>query len=108
MRAARRRVLDREDPERQPGPDAGQPARLRLNTFYFPGWTLTVDGGQRAIDYSNPQGTIEFVLGPGQHAVQFRFGDTPIRWWSTIISLLTLLGALLALWMARKHKGVTA
>jgi hypothetical protein len=84
--------------------EVAQPARLRLNTFYFPGWSLTVDGGDRTIDYNNPQGVIEFLLEPGQHVVRFRFGDTPIRWWSTIISVLTLLVSLSALWMARKRK----
>ncbi|MFL5800211.1 MAG: YfhO family protein, partial [Roseiflexaceae bacterium] len=83
--------------------DAAQPARLRLNTFYFPGWTLTVDGAERTIDYTNPQGVIEFLLEPGQHVVRFRFVDTPIRWWGTILSLLTLLLSLSALWMARKR-----
>ena len=46
-------------------------SRLRLNTFYFPGWTLYVDGVGRPIDYSNPQGVMEFSLGSGLHGVKF-------------------------------------
>ena len=47
-------------------------AWLRLNTFYFPGWKLYVDGLKRPIDYSNPQGVMEFSLGSGMHGGQVR------------------------------------
>ena len=66
-------------------------SRLRLNTFYFPGWTLYVDGVERPIDYSNPQGVMEFSLGSGLHGVKFAFEDTPVRAWAGRLSLLALL-----------------
>lgn len=65
-------------------------AWLRVNTFYFPGWTLYVDGARRAIDFRNPQGVMEFALKPGEHLVQVVFADTPIRLWSARLSLLAL------------------
>jgi hypothetical protein len=87
----------------------GQSARLRLNTFYFPGWTLTVDSGGRAIDYNNPQGAIEFLLEPGTHVVRFRFVDTPIRWWSATLSLLTLVLGLSTFWLpSRRNRRVAS
>jgi len=76
-------------------------ARLRLNTFYFPGWTLHVDGVERPIDYANPQGVMEFSLGPGQHGVKFVFGNTPIRLWSTWLSWLALLWLAAMPWVGR-------
>lgn len=76
-------------------------ARLRVNTFYFPGWSLYVDGVERPIDYSNPQGVIEFSLERGEHLVQMIFADTPIRLWSTRISLLALFLLLFAPWLER-------
>jgi len=71
-------------------------ALLQANTFYFPGWTLSVDGVERPVAVSNPQGAMVFSLGPGQHLVQLRFKDTPVRLWSIWLSLLTLLLLLLA------------
>jgi hypothetical protein len=70
-------------------------ARLQVNTFYFPGWTLTVDGVERPVEVSSPHGLIEFDLERGEHHVQVRFRDTPIRRWSTGCSLLSLLLLLL-------------
>jgi hypothetical protein len=69
--------------------EARDEARLRINTFYFPGWSVEVDGTPRPIDRGNPQGLMEIALEPGSHHVRVVFGDTPIRWWATRLSLLT-------------------
>jgi uncharacterized membrane protein len=71
--------------------EIAEEARLRVNTFYFPGWTLYVNGAERAVTYDNPQGTMEFSLERGEHVVQVRFEDTPVRLWSTRASLLALV-----------------
>jgi hypothetical protein len=63
-------------------------ATVQVNTFYFPGWTLTVDGVQAPIDYGNAQGLIRFTLAPGEHQAQLRFNNTPIRRLSTELSLV--------------------
>jgi hypothetical protein len=65
-------------------------ARLRINTFYFPGWTLYVDGQERPVDYGNPQGVMEFSLEPGEHRIEVRFADTPFRQAGVGLSLLAL------------------
>ena len=66
-------------------------SRLRLNTFYFPGWTLFVDSAEQPVDYDNPQGVMEFSLGSGLHGVKFVFADSPVRAWAGRLSLLALL-----------------
>jgi hypothetical protein len=81
-----------------------QAARLRINTFYFPGWTLYVDGGERPLDYSSPQGVMEFSLEPGEHRVEVSFRDTPLRQVSTGLSLLALAGLALTPWLRRLHR----
>jgi hypothetical protein len=63
-------------------------ARLRVSTFFFPGWTVYVDGEERPLMVDNPQGVMEFNLEPGDHWVQVRFEDTALRRWSTLLSLL--------------------
>ena len=67
--------------------DIAEEARLQANVFYFPGWTLYVDGAERPIHQGNPQGLIRFSLAPGTHKVEIRFTDTPVRLWSKWLSL---------------------
>lgn len=74
-------------------------ARLQVNTSYFPGWTLYVDGAERPIEISDPQGLMEFCLEPGQHGVRLLFTNTPVRLWSTRLSLLALFLLLLTPWL---------
>jgi len=80
--------------------DITQDARLRLNTFYFPGWTLFVDDARAPVDVGNPHGTMEFRLPPGRHNVVFVFADTPVRRWGTGVSLATLMLLLLSWWLS--------
>jgi hypothetical protein len=82
-----------------------QTARYRINTFYFPGWTLSVDGAERPVEYGNPQGLMEFTLEPGEHAIRVWFGDTPVRRaaaWLSLAALLALLLTPAALWLRRR------
>ena len=67
-----------------------RPARLRLNTFYFPGWQLFVDGAERPLDYSNRYGLMEFFLEEGSYLIEARFTDTPVREWSQRLSLVAV------------------
>ncbi len=67
-----------------------EPARLRANTLYFPGWTLLVDGEEQPLEHMDPTGVMEFRLEPGEHRVDLRFVDTPPRLWGGRISLLSL------------------
>ena len=70
--------------------DITQAARLQVNTFYFPGWTVTVDGQDRPAAPGQPQGLIDLTLEPGTHRVEVWFGDAPLRRWSTALSFLAL------------------
>jgi hypothetical protein len=79
--------------------EAAGPAALRVATFYYPGWQLTVDDQPRIVTVQNPYGLIDFSLEPGTHRVHLSFEPTPLRqgagWGSLGILLLT---ALIALW----------
>ncbi len=68
-----------------------EPALVRANTFYFPGWVLTVDGVPRPVEVAEPYGLMDFTLEPGEHTVVLSFEDTPIRLWATRLSLFSLL-----------------
>lgn len=68
----------------------GEKSRVRLNEYYYPGWTLFVDDKKVAIDYNNWYGLIEFSVPAGKHMIKTQFLDTPIRKISNLISLGSL------------------
>lgn len=75
---------------------------VRVNTFYFPGWQLYIDGGRRELSHGNPQGLMEFSLPPGLHIVELRWGSTEARTWGAWLSVLALLLLVLTPWL-RSH-----
>lgn len=78
---------------------------LRLNTFYFPGWRLFVDGHERPIDYANPSGLIEFSLDRGEHLVEARFTPTSDRRLGGALSVAGLMTlAVLLVWPSRRRR----
>ena len=52
---------------------------FRLNTYNFPGWTAYVDGKKTKIRDNNPFKLITIAVPKGNHTLQFRFEDTPVR-----------------------------
>jgi hypothetical protein len=83
---------------------ADGPVRLRFYTHYFPGWRATVDGQPVEIQPDAPNGLIGLDLPAGAHQVQLRFGATPVRSASAVLSVAGL--ALVAgLWIANRGRG---
>lgn len=85
--------------------EARGPVQLRVATYYWPGWQLTVDGQPRLLTVQNPYGLMDFVLESGVHRVQVRFGMTPLRAAGLGISLaaaVLLAGAVL--WVWQRHR----
>jgi hypothetical protein len=78
--------------------DVSRDSLVKSSTFYFPGWTLYVDGVRRAVAPAGPDGLIEFYLEPGRHAVLLQFEDTPVRTLSGVTSLVAAV--LLGMWWA--------
>lgn len=68
-------------------------SKVKVNSVYFPGWRVDVDGVKQAIDYQNKYGFITFELPKGMHEVIIRYTRTPVHLASEIISLITFLGA---------------
>lgn len=63
---------------------------IRLSQYNFPEWKIFVDGKEITFEYKdNTLGLMTFILGIGQHNVEGRLFDTPIR---SIGNLLTLVG----------------
>lgn len=67
-----------------------------INTAYFPGWAAYVDGKNQKIQIEN-NGNFSFKVPNGKHNIVVRLEDTPIRKWSTILSLCSLFFVVLSL-----------
>ncbi len=70
------------------------PGTVQINLFYFPGWTVAVDGVAAAIR-PTPTGAIAVDLPAGEHTLVARFGDTPPRTAGLAITALMLLGVVI-------------
>jgi hypothetical protein len=71
-------------------------ALIAYHHFYFPGWSVFIDGKETKINFENDLGIMLFVVPPGEHQVLVRFGHTPVRVIGEIVSVLAwclLLGS---------------
>ena len=81
--------------------ESTEATRMRVNTFYFPGWKVFVDEVERPVDIENLTGVMAFSLEPGRHRIQVQFTDTSIRKWSERLSLLALVLLFTTPWIIR-------
>lgn len=63
---------------------------IKVNTAYFPGWQGFIDGSKVATGVGK-DGLIEFNGPEGDHKIEVKFLDTPIRNQAKIILLLSLI-----------------
>lgn len=62
---------------------------LLINTIYYPGWDAKINGVKSKIYYDN--GLIRLLLPKGDSKVELRFKETPLRIFSDIISILSII-----------------
>ncbi len=57
------------------------PIRLVDHTFYFPGWTLYVDGQESSVQFQDPayRGVITYTVPSGEHHIDLVFKPTKTR-----------------------------
>ncbi len=75
--------------------ECSTPVTIQFNTTYFPGWRAFVDGRPVPVTPSYPQGLITLQVPAGEHEVDVRFGDTPVRTLANVTSggaVLLLIG----------------
>ncbi len=70
---------------------ATQASELRVNIFYYAGWTLRLDGNIALLNIDPLNGAMPFVAPVGVHQAILEFGDTPTRTIGQIISWVSLL-----------------
>ena len=75
---------------------------VTLNTVYFPGWTVFINGEKRKIS-NTKDGRISFSVSAGKSIVELRFLDTATRNTAKFISILSLF-ILLALFFKNSNR----
>jgi hypothetical protein len=75
--------------------DSSEPALMQDSVFDYPGWTVLVDDREVPTSPALQSGKITFNVPAGMHNVLVELRPTPIRRWSSYISLVT--AALMAL-----------
>ncbi len=71
---------------------ADGPVHMRFYTYYFPGWTGTVDGQPVELRPEGPNGLIGLEAPAGEHEVRVTFGLTPARLAGRLLSAVGVLG----------------
>lgn len=69
---------------------------VKENTWYFPGWSLLIDGKSNQIDYTNKKypGIILFSISPGLHKIELLYNDSPEIFIAKLISVVTFFTSL--------------
>jgi len=71
---------------------SGKSATIQLSLYYFPGWKVQVDREYSKIDYNNELGLITVEIPTGNHSIDAKLTNTPVR---SVSNALTILGLIL-------------
>jgi hypothetical protein len=63
---------------------------VETTTFFYPGWTVTIDGAPRFVRPVPVRGTMTFELPAGDHRVVLTLGQTEVRRLGLAVTLLSL------------------
>lgn len=77
---------------------------IQVNTIYFPGWIVKVNGKNANISYNNDLGVIRLNLLKGENNVLLTFTETPVRAIADLISIISLVLIFAFSVLNKKHK----
>lgn len=63
--------------------------KIFINTIYYPGWEATINGVNTKINFDN--GLIKLPLEKGDSIVKLHFHETTLRFFSDILSIISIL-----------------
>jgi len=70
---------------------AEEPLVAKIQTFYFPGWKAYLNGSEISIQTEKGTGAMLIDIPQGDHKLELKFVDTPVRYCGKLISLLSFL-----------------
>ncbi len=88
--------------------EAQTEAVVQVNTIYYPGWGIIIDGSPVAIDYTNPKGLMRATVPQGSHTLIAEFRETVPRFGADTLSFASacVYGVLFLLGVWPKHPPV--
>lgn len=84
--------------------NSSQAQIVGINTIYYPGWGVLIDGIPVSINYTNPQGRMEVKIDPGAHILSASFRETPFRFAADAISIVSLFVSVFYVYIIRTNK----
>jgi len=84
-------IIEWESNKRLLSTDGNTDLRLKLSTFYYPGWTARIDGIYSGIIVERETGSMLIEVPEGRHKVEFIFEDTPVRYYGKVVSVISLI-----------------
>lgn len=83
--------------------DVKSDSLIQINTIYYPGWGVTLDGILTPVIYTNPYGLMQFFVEKGRYRLEASFRETGFRLITDIISFA--FGVTYILWMIKfRHR----
>jgi hypothetical protein len=70
--------------------EANEPSIIQINSIYYPGWGISVDGIPERIDYQNTDGFLRVNIPVGKHTVYAQFRETIPRFLADSVSVISL------------------
>lgn len=84
--------------------DAEQAAPLRFHSFYFPGWTASIDGATVPTRDTTAVGLLTVDIPAGRHQVSIGFSPTLLR---MIMAAASIAGLFIAAWLVLGFRGIS-
>jgi hypothetical protein len=78
--------------------------QLTINTPYFPGWSIALDGREIPATVQPELGFMQVTIPAGRHTLEARLIDTPIRRWANLLSAGSLALFALLLIVTRQSR----
>ncbi len=80
--------------------DAKEKSIVQINTVYYPGWGIELDGQPVPVDYRNGMGLMRVAVPEGTHQISVEFRETVVRFIAdgiSIVSGIVAIGMLIVL-----------
>ncbi len=81
---------------------ADEESVMQVNTLWFPGWKINLNGQDVEPDITGDLGLMTFIAPPGENTVIIEYRNTPVRAIGAVISCLSILLVILSM-VFRKH-----
>ena len=83
--------------------DAKEDTLMQINKIYYPGWGVTIDNTLVPVNYHNAMGVMRIIVPSGHHTVRAAFRETPFRFITDLISLVSGILWVIVLWQWKKR-----